>query len=121
MMRPAPLHTDLSVPTHSSVAHNIHRTALHKGKYTGFGISYRRYLFRLTYRISSHFITLVFTQLCRYGGKCVQVPDQKCRKVKKCVRTPHTKCSPVKRMECGMRKFLDPKKVRTDKQPNMTR
>ena len=42
----------------------------------------------------------------------MQVPDQKCRKVKKCVRTPHTKCSPVKRMECGMRKFLDPKKVR---------
>ena len=64
MMRPAPLYTDLSVPTHSSVAHNIHRTALHKGKYTGFGIYYRRYLFRLRFRISCHFITFGILLSC---------------------------------------------------------
>ena len=55
-----------------------------------------------------------FTQDCsaqRYGGQCVELPQEKCRKVKKCVRNPETRCTPVKRMECGMKKFLAPKKV----------
>ena len=47
----------------------------------------------------------------KYGGKCVELPYEKCRKVKKCVRNPETRCRPVKRMECGMKKFLAPKKV----------
>ena len=92
-MRPAPPPTYHTAPTLSSATQNTPRTALLRGMHLVLTVQYLR-------------------MQCRYTGACTKIPQQRCRQVKKCVRNPQTKCSPVKRLECGMKKVMNPKKVK---------
>ena len=76
MMRPAPLHTDLSVPTHSSVAHNIHRTALHRGIQA---YIYINTVFCVRFLIACIFICLqVWRKVCAGTKPEVQKAEEVC-------------------------------------------